>query len=56
MLGANEVVNNFHLHDGLLCRLGYIYVPSTEQANLILEAHYSRVAGHFDVEKTVAML
>jgi hypothetical protein len=30
MLGANAVVDNFHLQDGLLCRLGHIYVPSSE--------------------------
>jgi hypothetical protein len=44
MLGANAVVDNFHIQDGLLCRLGHIYVPSSEQAKLIWEAHYSRVA------------
>jgi hypothetical protein len=56
MLGANAVVNNFHLHDGLLCRLGHICVPSSKQAKLISEAHYSRVVGHFSVEKTMVML
>ena len=56
MLGANIVVNNFHLQDGLLCHLGHICVPSSEQATLIWEAHYSRVAGNFGVKKTVAML
>jgi hypothetical protein len=30
MLGANVVVDNFHLHDGLLCRLGHICIPSSE--------------------------
>jgi hypothetical protein len=30
MLGANAVVTNFHLQDGLLCHLGHIYVPSSE--------------------------
>jgi hypothetical protein len=39
-----------------LCRLGHICVPSSEQAKLIWESHYSRVAGHFGIEKTVAML
>jgi hypothetical protein len=56
MLGANAVVDNFHLQDGLLCRLGHICVPSSERAKLIWEAHYSRVAGHFGVENIVAML
>jgi hypothetical protein len=32
MLGANAVVDNFHLQDGLLCRLGHICVPSSERA------------------------
>jgi hypothetical protein len=56
MLRAKAVVDNFHLQDGLLCRLGHICVPSSEQAKMIWEAHYSWVAGHFDVKKTVAML
>jgi hypothetical protein len=30
MLGANAVVDNFHLQDGLLCHLGHICVPSSE--------------------------
>ena len=56
MLCANVVVDNFHLQDGLLCRLRHIYFPSSEQAKMIWEAHYSRVAGHFNIEKIVAML
>jgi hypothetical protein len=56
MLGANAVVNNFHIQDRLFCRLGHIYVPSSERAKLIWESHYSQVVGHFDIEKIVAML
>jgi hypothetical protein len=56
MLGAKAVVDNFHLQDGLLCRLGHICVPSSERAKMIWESHYSRVAGHFSIEKTVVML
>jgi hypothetical protein len=56
MLGENIVVDNFHLQDGLLCHLFHIYVPSSKQAKLIWEAHYSRVPEHFGIEKTVAML
>jgi hypothetical protein len=56
MLGANAVVDNFHLQDGLLCHLGHICVPSSERVKLIWEAHYSWVAGHFVIEKIVAML
>jgi hypothetical protein len=56
MLGANTIVDNFHLQDGLLCRLGHICVPSSELAKMIWEAHYSQVVGHFGIEKIVAML
>jgi hypothetical protein len=56
MLGANAVVINFDLQDGLLCRLGHSCVPSSERANLIWESHYSRVEGHFVVEKIVVMM
>jgi hypothetical protein len=56
MLGANTVVNNFHLQDELLCRLGHICVPSSERAKLIWEAHYIWVVGHFTIEKTMMML
>jgi hypothetical protein len=56
MLGANVVVDNFHLQDGLLCHLGHICVPSNERAKLIWEAHYSWVVGHFGVEEIVVIL
>jgi hypothetical protein len=56
MLGANAIVDNFHLQDGLLCCLGHICVPSSKRAKMIWEAHYSRVAGHFIIEKILAML
>ena len=49
-------VADFHLQDGLLCRLGHICVPSSERAKLIWEAHYSRVAGHFGTDKTLVLL
>jgi hypothetical protein len=56
MLGENIVVDNFHLQDALLCRMGHICVPSSEQAKLVWESHYSWVAGHFDAKKTTTML
>jgi hypothetical protein len=56
MLGENIVVDNFYLQDGLLCCLGHICVPSSKRVKMIWEAHYSRVAGHFDIKKIVAML
>jgi hypothetical protein len=56
MLGTNTVVIDFHLQDGLLCHLGHLCVPSSERVKLIWEAHYIRVAGHFDIEKIVEVL
>jgi hypothetical protein len=56
MLGANSMVVNFHLQYGLLCHLGHIFIPSSEQEKLIWEAHYSWVEGHFGIENTVAVL
>jgi hypothetical protein len=55
-LGANAVVDNLYLQDGLLYHLRHICVPSSERAKLIWEDHYSRVAGHFGVENIMAML
>ena len=49
-------VPKFHLQDALLCHLGHLCVPSSERAKMIWEAHYSQVAGHFGVEKIVAIL
>jgi hypothetical protein len=56
MLGTNSVVANFHIQDGLLFHLGYLYIPSSECMNMILEDHYSWVAGHFSIEKIVEVL
>ena len=56
ILVANAVVNTFHLQEGLLCRLGHIYIPSREKENMIWESHYSHMGGHFGVENKVAML
>jgi hypothetical protein len=39
-----------------MCRLGHIYIPSCERSKLIWESHYSQMAGHFGVKKTVTML
>ena len=55
LLEGNQVPK-FHLQDVLLCHMGHLYVPSSEHAKIIWEAHYSRVAGHFGVEKIMAVL
>jgi len=55
LLERNQVPN-FHLKDALLYHLGHICVPSSKRAKMIWEAHNSRVARHFEVEKTVAVL
>jgi hypothetical protein len=49
-------VTNFHIQDGLLCHLGHLCVPPSERAKMIWQAHYSLMAGHFRVEKTVVIL
>jgi hypothetical protein len=56
MMGTNTTVTDFHLQDRLLCHMGHLCIPSSEKAKLIWEAHYSWVAGHFDVEKIVEVL
>ena len=56
MLGTSKVVAKFHMKDGLLFYLGHICAPSRKCVKLIWESHYSHVAGHFGVEKTVAVL
>jgi hypothetical protein len=56
MLSEYTIADNFHLQDGLLCRLAHICVPSSERAKLIWEYHYSRVAGYVGIENIVAML
>jgi hypothetical protein len=55
-LGTGVTVTNFHIQDRLLCHLGHLRVPTNEFAKMIWEAHYSQVAGHFGMEKTVAIL
>jgi hypothetical protein len=56
LLGTGMTVIDFHIQDGLLCHLGHLCVPTSEISKLIWEAHYSWVAGHFGVEKNVAIL
>jgi hypothetical protein len=56
MLGANTIVNNFHIQDRFLCHSGHLCIPSSERTKLIWEAHYSRVVGNFGVEKTMEVL
>jgi hypothetical protein len=55
-LGTGVNVTDFHIQDGLLCHLGHLYVPTSERAMLIWEAHYNRMAWHFGVEKTMVVL
>jgi hypothetical protein len=55
-LGTGATIIDFHIQDKLLCHLGHLCVPTSEHEKLIWEAHYSRVAGHFGVEKIVVVL
>jgi hypothetical protein len=56
LLGTCAIVTDFHIQDKILCHLSHLYVPAREHAKLIWEAHYSRVADHFGIEKTVVIL
>jgi hypothetical protein len=56
LLGTGMNVTDFHIQDRLLCHLVHLCVPSSERAKMIWEAHNSRMAGHFGMEKTVAIL
>jgi hypothetical protein len=49
-------VTDFHIQDGLLLHIGHLSVPPSEHAKMICEAHYSWMAGHFGMEKTVVVL
>jgi hypothetical protein len=49
-------VTDFHLRDKLLFHLGHLCVPSSDRAKLIWEAHSSRMAEHFGMENTMAVL
>jgi hypothetical protein len=56
LLGTGVTVTDFHIQDRLLCHLGHLCVPTRKHENMIWEAHYSWVAGHFGVKKTVVVL
>jgi hypothetical protein len=56
LLGTSVIVIDFHIHDGLLCHIGYLCVPTRECAKMNWESHYNRMSGHFGVEKTMAIL
>jgi hypothetical protein len=56
LLGTGATVTDFHIQDRLLCHLGHLCVPTSERAKMIWESHYSRMAGHFGMEKTVVIL
>jgi hypothetical protein len=56
LLGTGATVTDFHIQDKLLSHLGHLYGPTRECENLIWEAHYSQVVGHFGIENNVAIL
>jgi hypothetical protein len=49
-------VTDFHIQEKLLCHLDHLCVPTSEREKMIWESHYSRMAGHFGVEKTMVIL
>jgi hypothetical protein len=56
LLGTGMTITDFHIQDRLLCHLGHLCVPTRERAKMIWESHYSRMAGHFGMEKIVVIL
>ena len=52
---GNSMVD-YHLQDRLLYKMDKLCVPKGERLQLIREAHTSKVAGNFGVEKIVANL
>ena len=47
---------DYHVHDKILYHLGKLCIPQGERVNIIREEHYSLVAGHFGVGKTMENL
>jgi hypothetical protein len=56
LLGVNTTVTNFHIQDEMLFHMVHLYVPSSEQEEMILEDHYSWVVGNFSGGKRMAVL
>jgi hypothetical protein len=56
LLGTGVNFIDFHIQDGLLCHLGHLCVPASKCENLIWEALYSRMVGHFGMDKIVVVL
>jgi hypothetical protein len=56
LLGTDTNITDFHIQDRILCHLGHLYVLTREHENIIWEAHYSQMAGHFGMEKTMVVL
>jgi hypothetical protein len=56
LLGTSTTVTDFNIQDRLLCHLGHLCLPTREREKMNWESHYSQVAGHFGIEKTLAIL
>jgi hypothetical protein len=56
LLGTYVIVTDFHIQDKILCHLVHLFFPTSERANMVWEAHYSWMVGHFGVEKIVDVL
>ena len=57
LVAKEDSLGEFYLKDGLLYRLGLLYVPSgSYRPQLIREAHHSKVVGHFGMKKTISRL
>ena len=47
---------NYHIHDRFLYHLGKLCIPQTKRAQVIREAHSSKIVGHFGVRKTMVQI
>jgi hypothetical protein len=56
LFGTRVNVIDFDIQGGLLFHLGHLCFPTSEHEKMIWETHYSRMAGHFDMEKIVVIL
>jgi hypothetical protein len=55
-LSTQKIVGNFHLENGFLYHQSHLFVPSSEHAKIIWEAHYNQEVRHFHVQKIVEVL
>jgi hypothetical protein len=56
LLGTVENVIDFNIQEKMFCHPNHLCVLASECVKMIWDAHYIWMAGHFGMEKTVAIL